>query len=153
MSDFLFRARGSPGAFRINNAWGVGANGRPYKRKGVTHGQAALSEAVNAQAAGCLPCGPVRVHLACFMDRTHRKGPAVGLPMGDVDGPIKYVLDSLEKGRLLGDDAQITILHVEKHPADGVPEIWIFVATADTEPLPEGWALELRDNHARKNTS
>lgn len=64
-----------------------------------------------------VPDGPVAVLVRLYRPRR----------TGDIDGPIKALLDSLN-GLAWGDDAQITELHVfrgdDKHDPRAVLEVW-----------------------------
>ena len=74
--------------------------------------------------------GPLVLSLREFWPRRHRQGPAVGLALGDVDGPLKGVLDALEDGGVFADDAQIVRLScIEKHVDFRNPRIEVEVRT------------------------
>lgn len=58
--------------------------------------------------------GPVCVTVAEAWARRHRNGPAAGLALGDIDSPIKCILDGLQLGGVFENDAQVVRLIVAK---------------------------------------
>jgi len=58
--------------------------------------------------------GPVAVSIAEGWTRTHRTGPAAGLALGDVDSPLKCILDALQLGGAFEDDGQVVSLIAAK---------------------------------------
>lgn len=110
----------NPGDLRVNSAWRVGKDRRGkaviYKSRLYKNARAIVGEAAMLRMVGLLPLsGPLVLSLREFWPRQHREGAAVGLALGDVDGPLKGVLDALEEGGVFADDAQIVRLKdVEK---------------------------------------
>lgn len=58
--------------------------------------------------------GPVAVTIAEGWTRTNRTGPAAGLALGDIDSPIKCILDALQLGNAFANDSQVVALMVTK---------------------------------------
>lgn len=86
---------------------------------------------IRIQQAKAFDLGPVKVTITFVTKRTHRQGPAKGMAFLDSDAPVKAIFDALEKGGLLGDDAQIVEHRVRKLPPteDRKPGIWVRVET------------------------
>lgn len=83
--------------------------------------------------------GPVQLVLSVHWPRQYgKKSPdhMKGLPLGDVDAPIKAVQDALAEAGLLEDDGQIVELHVRKFHVDAGhrPRLiaWLKPLTEDT---------------------
>ena len=82
-----------------------------------------------------VPCSTVGVSVVAYWPRRHRQSGLEGVPYGDVDAPIKGVLDGLEKAGVYTNDACVLALTVHKkydaaHPRVEV-EIW---EMKDVEP-------------------
>lgn len=58
--------------------------------------------------------GPLCVTVAEAWARQHRTGPAAGLALGDIDSPLKCILDALKEGGAYHDDAQVVRLIAAK---------------------------------------
>lgn len=111
-----------PGRFRVNKAyrrgktWGGGAS----VHQGDTYADAKSILGEKAHLTWIAECGaqqfqgPVAVRIVFRMDKPHRKGPAKHLGYGDIDGPIKGVLDALEAAQVFANDAQVVELSVQK---------------------------------------
>lgn len=111
----------NPGDLRVNGAWRAGESWGGdtviYKSQKYENARAIVGEAAMLRMVGFKPLsGPLVLSLRQFWARRHQQGPAVGLAYGDVDGPLKGVLDALEDGGVFADDAQIVRLRdIEKH--------------------------------------
>ena len=60
--------------------------------------------------------GPCIVSMALPWRRTCREEHNDGLPLGDVDSPVKCVLDALKLGKVFVDDSQVVTLIASKWP-------------------------------------
>lgn len=129
-----------PGKVRVNEAYKprIGKKSKkPYTQKaaGYRSGQAIIGEAamLHRMETGLTTLeGPVSVVLRFFWKDSHKSGPAEELATGDVDGPVKGVLDSLEAGKVFHDDAQVQSLTVSKHVDPENPRIEIQVSSSST---------------------
>lgn len=123
----------NPGDLRINAAFRVGKDGRGkaviYKSRLYENARAIVGEAAMLRMVGRPPLsGPLVLSLREFWPRRHREGAAIGLALGDVDGPLKGVLDALEEGDVFADDAQIVRLErIEKFVDAKHPRIEVSV--------------------------
>ena len=71
-------------------------------------------DALAGQIRGPMLDGPVAVTIAEGWTRTNRTGPAQGLALGDIDSPLKCILDALQLGGAFGNDGQVVSLVVTK---------------------------------------
>lgn len=71
------------------------------------------------------------VEMHCVWPRVHRSGSSSGLALGDVDAPVKSVLDALTRGRAVWDDSLVTrVESVKRHALpDEQPKIIVTVET------------------------
>jgi Holliday junction resolvase RusA-like endonuclease len=108
----------APGDLRINAKAQIRKTARGYRI-----GNSRLYRSAKAYAAQCLRVqwagreplqGPLSVLIVEEWPRLHRQGPAYGLPLGDLDAPLKGILDALEAAGVVGDDAQVVELRVSK---------------------------------------
>jgi len=76
--------------------------------------QLVVTAAMEAMVGRAPVAGRVRVELELLFARLHRTGPARGLAVGDVDGPIKAVLDALEEAGVMADDGQVVEVSARK---------------------------------------
>lgn len=60
--------------------------------------------------------GPCIVSMALPWEDTCREPHNNGIPLGDVDSPVKCVLDALKLGRVFVDDSQVVALIASKWP-------------------------------------
>lgn len=108
----------APGELRINRAW--------RKTKAGMRRSEQYREAMRAVAADIRDASPnwryrdfpVEVQIIAYWP-THA---------GDVDAPVKGILDALKKGGIYGDDKQVVRLVVEKHLNSDDPRICLKVA-------------------------
>ena len=109
-----------PSGAAINKARRCGCRGRtPYSYPSAEHVVwRAMADAAVESAVGVvgwsMPDGPVTVTITSWWPRVHRTGPAAGMPIGDVDAPVKAVLDALARGGALKDDSQVAIVVASK---------------------------------------
>ncbi len=75
-----------------------------------------FKEALAGQVTGSPLRGPVIVSIHEHWERTCREAHNNGLPLGDVDSPIKCILDALKLGGAYVDDSQVVQLVVSKWP-------------------------------------
>lgn len=75
-----------------------------------------FKEALAGQYSGPTLRGPVIVSIHEAWDRTCRESHNNGLPLGDVDSPVKCILDALKLGGAYVDDSQVVQLVVAKWP-------------------------------------
>lgn len=73
-----------------------------------------FKEALAGQVTEAMLKGPVAVSIAEGWTRTHRTGAAAGLALGDVDSPLKCILDALQLGGAFENDAQVVQLVASK---------------------------------------
>jgi len=103
-----------PGRLAINKAKRAGKRGgKPYTYKTPDYVAAVDELALRirlARAGRAFVAGPVSVTIAIAWPRKRRKGPAIDLPMGDLDAPIKGIFDAMTQGGIWSDDAQATSL-------------------------------------------
>jgi len=126
-SSFEIMFEINPGDLAVNAAWEPARFGeRAGIRKTKRHkdARAKLAEAAHLQNPGVQLEGPLAVVIVSYWARQHRQGPAIGLPLGDVDAPVKGILDALGEAGLFGDDAQVVQMHVEKRLSI-VPRIYV----------------------------
>jgi|14BtaG_2_1085337.scaffolds.fasta_scaffold28605_2 Holliday junction resolvase RusA-like endonuclease len=83
------------------------------------------------QALPLVALGPVRVTIWASPPRTHRTGPAQGLPLLDADAVIKCVLDALI-GVAYEDDSQVLEVQAGKEPKGDETGIRIWVEEITT---------------------
>jgi len=111
-----------PAHLRINAAWrrGKTRDGRPTTYLSAKYKKArdcVLTSAVES-AAGWRFMGGVSVSLRIVLRKVARTGAAAGMPWGDVDGPVKGVLDALQgyddNPGILVDDAQVMEIYAIK---------------------------------------
>lgn len=123
-----------PGRLAVNRAWravkrrdgslGVAKSAR-YRTARAEFGEAVM---LKAAAEGLKPLtGPLSATVVAFWPRTHREGPALGTAVGDVDAPLKGVLDGLEDGGIFADDAQVVQARIEKRIDPHHPRIVVWV--------------------------
>lgn len=79
-----------------------------------------------------LPTSCVGVSVIAYWPRQHRKPPLVGVPFGDIDAPLKGLLDGLEKAGVYTDDSCVIALTVHKQHDAKNPRIEV-----------ELWEMEL----------
>jgi Holliday junction resolvase RusA-like endonuclease len=86
---------------------------REYAQYAVT-----LAKAKAAQGGEALelpvPWKRIQVQIVCYWPTCYRKGPRAGIPRGDVDAPVKGILDALEHAGVYTDDAHVCGLLVVK---------------------------------------
>lgn len=75
---------------------------------------------------------PLEGEVGLFLDmgwtRTRKSGPAKGLAFGDLDAPLKCIMDGLAKGGLYTDDAQVEIAALKRNRT-GVTTVRAFELT------------------------
>lgn len=126
-----------PGKLAVNRAW------RAYRRRdgslGVRKSQAykgaraKLAEAVHLRMMrqGMEPLeGPLVLDVKVHWKREHQEGPAQGLPMGDVDAPLKGILDALEDAGAYAEDAQVVSVCVSKAHSKSRPGVFLVLKKA-----------------------
>jgi Holliday junction resolvase RusA-like endonuclease len=126
----------SPALFRINKAYRAGRvwnSGRSviFMGKEYSTAKALLAERLSIDFSSRFE-GPIRIKLHFTFNRMIRKGSAVGLPLGDIDGPIKGIFDALADAEVFQDDAQVVQMEVTK----------AFAAEPGVEILVAPWAVE-----------
>ena len=131
---FAIEVQMDPGRLAVNQSLEAvtGRGGRVMVRKTGRYrtARAVFGEAVMLQMAaeGLAPLvGPLSVTVRAFWPRTHREGPASGLALGDVEAPLKGVLDALEEGGLFADDAQVLEAKVSKRIDAKNPRLLVWV--------------------------
>jgi Holliday junction resolvase RusA-like endonuclease len=135
-----FTVEMNPGDLAVNSAYRSGRDrrGRVRVRKSVRFaaaralvGESALLAALRGRLEPL--GGPVRVVLRCYWATPGTSG----LGRGDVDGPIKGALDSLEEAGVFADDAQIDRIEVEKFVDPDRPriEVEVWRSVQDSRPL------------------
>lgn len=83
-----------------------------HKTKRYNSGRCAVALAVRLAREGrSFSSGPVCVTITLYWPRKRRKGPAAGLPLGDVDGPETAILNAITASGAWGDDGQVTKKH------------------------------------------
>ena len=75
-------------------------------------------DALAGQVQGSPLAGPLCVTVAEGWLRTNRTGPAAGLALGDIDSPLKCILDALQHGGAFENDSQVVRLIASKEVAD-----------------------------------
>ena len=107
-----------PAHLRINAAWrrGKTRDGKPitYLSAKYSHARAVVATAAADASNGWRFVGPVSVTIAIYFRKLTRTGPADGLPWGDVDAPIKGILDALQHSGVLADDGQVIEVYAIK---------------------------------------
>ena len=113
-----------PGELGVNEAYRARAirtrggrwTAQFYSTKRFKRGKARISEVIEHVRDGHSFKGPVVVSISCQWARSRVTGPCAGLAMGDVDGPVKGILDALEESGLIEDDGQVVEIKVRKVP-------------------------------------
>ena len=127
-----------PAHLRINAAWrrGKTRDGKPITYLAPRYAKARAVVATSAADAsdGWQFVGPVSVTIAIYFRKLTRTGPADGLPWGDVDGPIKGILDALQHSGVLADDAQVLEVYAIKFRDKDRPRIEIEITTPTPVP-------------------
>jgi len=95
---------GNPGDGAVNRAYGTG-RGQFHKTAQAKAFARRASKAVRLAIAGPLPGEVFSVVVISYWPR--RRHLAEGLAMGDVDSPLKAVLDALEAGGAFDDDTRV----------------------------------------------
>lgn len=82
-----------------------------------------------------LPITCVGVSVTAYWPRQHRQPPLVGIPFGDIDAPLKGLLDGLEKAGVYTDDSCIVALTVHKQYDAKQPRLEVELWEIDGEDL------------------
>jgi Holliday junction resolvase RusA-like endonuclease len=91
-----------------------------------------MAKAFESQWEGPPLVGPVRACVTSYWPRMHRKGPADGQPVGDVDAVLKCTLDALQLANVVQDDAQIDVLVARKRYGGDEQRIEVTLDQPDT---------------------
>lgn len=138
MATFRIEIDVPPGRFRVNKAWRAGKNwgGKPQVHLGDTYStaKARLGEKAHLTLLrdfeGKPFGGPLCVSVFLYMPKKHQKGPAKRLGLGDIDGPLKGILDALESAGIFKNDAQVAHLEVMKFLDPESPRVVVEVSHA-----------------------
>lgn len=108
---------------RITDPLGLAAINRRYVSVG--RGKMVLSKEYRhfrdnlaAQVSGATLTGPVAVTVAEAWARINRIPEARGIAVGDIDSPLKCILDGLQLGGAFVNDTQVVRLIVSKEVGD-----------------------------------
>lgn len=135
-----------PGQIRINRAFQARAipDGRGGKRASVfkskawKSGKATIANAALEAMGERKPLiGPVRLTVWMWWPREQQVEHAVGIPLGDIDAPLKAIQDGLADGGVYQDDGQITALVVRKEHSRQ-PRIRVRIEPDLEVPVQEG---------------
>ena len=126
---------GKPGDAKVNHRFIPAVRGKQavlVKSKKYRDAVRSMQTEFLAQATrkGAWCPGPLRVTVCVRVHRKHRAGPAEGLAYIDVDACCKAVLDALQHGDVIADEAQVRELRICKEvaPTKDVEGIWVEVA-------------------------
>lgn len=119
----------APGEGAINRRFVSVARGRMVTAKRYRSFTAAVAEQAQAAAAvhGRFEQGEVAVAIVEYWPRLHRTHGNAGIAFGDVDAPVKAVLDGLKAGGLLDDDARVVEVHAKKRVDAACPRVLVAV--------------------------
>lgn len=120
----------NPGDLSVNSAYRAGRDRRGVTRVRKSKRYAAAQSLVGETALlellerGLDPLrGAVRVRVRCYW----ADAGSTGLGLGDVDNPIKGILDALQAAGVFADDAQVIGVEVEKHVDPERPRVEVDV--------------------------
>ncbi len=137
-----FTISGSPGDGGINGAYRTGKNGRRFKTSTSRRfADRARIAAGNAHVVVGRPKVRVcSVAIRSYWPRRRHLAGCTDLAMGDVDAPVKAVLDSLEAAGILEDDALVREVRASKYLDKDNPRIevevyWTLDGTAPPSEL------------------
>lgn len=114
-----------------------------------SHASQKMVREVQREVAGYRSAeGPCVVVVRSTYTTRHRKGPASGLPKGDVDNPSKTVLDALKGGPYFDDAQVVAALLVKTHGTEPMVEA-VCRPLSDVANELEAFENEVASHHPR----
>lgn len=113
--SLVFTSSAPIGDARINGRFMAVARGRAVTSKAYRAFKENFAARVRDESRPPL-IGPCIVSMSLPWDRTCREAHNDGIPFGDVDSPVKCILDALTLGGVFVDDSQVVMLVSSKWP-------------------------------------